>query len=79
MIKPAFVKFVLVPSSGPSSEGAYTLGVNQRIFTLDQDGLAVILKLMAEEPVPSDGLGNQFDLLSALYNCHALNFIGADD
>ena len=79
VIKPAFVKFVLVPSSGPSSEGAYTLGVNQRIFTLDQDGLAVILKLMAEEPVPSDGLGDQFDLLSALYNCHALNFIGADD
>jgi 50S ribosomal protein L16 3-hydroxylase len=76
VVKPAYVKFALVPSTESSSRSAYTLGVNRRTFRIDDAALAMVLKLMAEEPVPFDVPGDHADLLCALYNLQALEFAG---
>ena len=78
LIKPAYVKFALIPSPTPSSGGAYSLGFNRKIFDIDDDALAVILSLMKEDAVTTNDtpeLLDHLDLLRTLYNHQALEFI----
>lgn len=78
LIKPAYVKFALIPSLTPSSGGTYTLGVNGKTFEINDDALAVALNLMKEDVVTTNGtpaLLDHLDLLCALYNYQALEFI----
>ena len=74
LIKPAHVKIALIPLAN----GTYSLGVNGSIFDITDDALAVILSLMKEDAVtPHDtpALLEHLDLLCALYNHLALEFI----
>ena len=76
LIKPAFVKFALTPSSG----AGYNLGFDGEVFDINDDALAVILSLMTEEAVTHEGtpaLLHHLDLLHRLYNHQALEFIDA--
>ena len=83
LIKPAYVKFALIPlpgtsSSPSSSEGTYSLGFNRKTFEINGDVLAVILSLMKEDAVTKKGtpaLLDHFDFLCTLYNHQALEFI----
>ncbi len=78
LIKPAYVKFALVPSPTPSSGGAYSLGFNGITFDINDDALAVILSLMKEDAVTTNdtpALLDHLDLLVTLYNHQALEFI----
>ena len=82
LIKPAYVKFALIPSptpsSPPSSGGTYSLGFNGMTFDIDDDALAVILSLMKEDAVTTNdtpALRDHLDLLCTLYNHQALEFI----
>lgn len=74
LIKPACVKFALVPSP----KGTYSLGFNGETYDIDDDALAVVLVLMKEVAVTADDtpvLLDHLDLLCALYNRQALEFI----
>jgi 50S ribosomal protein L16 3-hydroxylase len=74
LIKPAYVKFALTPSS----KGGYSLGFNRKTFEIKDDALAVILSLMKEDVVETGdtpALLDHLDLLCALYNHQALEFI----
>lgn len=82
LIKPAYVKFALIPSSAPSSppsSGAtYSLGFNRKTFDINDDALAVILSLMKEDAVTTNdtpALLDHLDLLCTLHNHQALEFI----
>ncbi|MFT5485273.1 MAG: 50S ribosomal protein L16 3-hydroxylase [Paracoccaceae bacterium] len=82
LIKPAYVKFALVPSPAPSSAhssgSSYSLGFNCETFDIDDDALAVILSLMKEDAVTvhdTPALLDHLDLLCTLYNHQALEFI----
>lgn len=73
LIKPAYVKFALVPMPG----GAYALGFNRETFVIADDAIAIILRLMREDPVSvadEPALPDQLGLLHALYNADALEF-----
>jgi 50S ribosomal protein L16 3-hydroxylase len=86
LIKPAYVKFALIPlpgtsSSPSSSEGTYSLGFNRKIFEINGDVLAIILSLMKEDAVTTKGtpaLLDHFDFLCTLYNHQALEFINRE-
>ena len=74
LIKPAYVKFALTPSP----MGPYRLGFNGKVFDINDDALVVILSLMKEDAVtPNDtpALLEHLDVLCALYNHQALEFI----
>jgi len=74
LIKPAYVKFALIPST----RNAYNLGVNGKTFPIIDDALAVVLNLMKEDAVSTNempGIHDHLDLLCALYNHEALEFI----
>ena len=74
LIKPAYVKFALTPSSA----GTYSLGFDGKTFDIDDDALAVILNLMKEDAVTTNdtpALLDHLDLLTALHNHQALEFI----
>lgn len=76
LIKPAYAKFALVPSS----EQGYRLGVNGQTFVIDDGALSVVLSLMKEDAVTTNempALLDHLDLLCALYNLQALEFIEA--
>ncbi len=78
LIKPAYVKFALVPSLISSSGSTYSLGVHGQTFEINDDALAVVLSLMKEEAVTTHGtpaLLDHLELLCALYNHEALEFI----
>ncbi len=78
LVKPAYVKFALIPSPTPSSGGAYRLGFNRKTFDINDDALAVILSLMKEDAVTTNdtpALLDHRDLLCTLYNHEALEFI----
>lgn len=82
LIKPAYVKFALIPSSPPapppSSGGTYSLGFNRKTFDINEGALAVILSLMKEDAVTTNdtpALLDHLDLLCTLYNHQALEFI----
>ena len=74
LIKPAYVKLALIPSP----EDGYSLGFNRKAFDIKEDALAVILSLMKEDAVTTDdtpALLDHPDLLCALYNQQALEFV----
>ena len=74
LIKPAYVKFALTPSS----EGTYTLGFDRETFDISDAALSVILRLMQEDAVtPTDlpALLDHLDILCTLYNHQALEFV----
>ncbi len=74
LIKPAYVKFALIPSP----KGTYSLGFNGKTFDVNDDALAVILSLMKEDALTATdapALLDHLDLLCALYNHQALEFI----
>lgn len=76
LIKPAYVKFALIPSPTPSPSQAYSLGFNSMTFDISDDALAVILSLMKEDAVTTDetpALRDHLDLLCTLYNHQALD------
>ena len=78
LIKPACVKFALVPSPTPSSGITYSLGFNGKTFDIDDDALAVILSLMKEDAVTTKdtpALLDHRDLLCMLYDQQALDLI----
>lgn len=78
LIKPAYVKFALIPSPTSSSGGGYSLGFNRETFDINDDALAVILSLMQEDAVTTNdtpALLDHLDLLCTLYNHQALEFI----
>jgi 50S ribosomal protein L16 3-hydroxylase len=78
LIKPAYVKFALIPLPAPLSESTYSLGFNRKTFEINDDVLAVILGLMKEDAVTTKGtptLLDHLDLLCTLYNHQALEFI----
>jgi 50S ribosomal protein L16 3-hydroxylase len=74
LIKPAYVKFALIPSS----KGSYSLGFNCQIFDIHNDALIVILSLMKEDVVTINDMPamlDHVDLLCTLYNHQAFEFI----
>jgi len=74
LVKPAYAKFALVPSSG----SAYSLGFNCNTFEIEPDALDVILRLMKEDPVTANdtpALLDHLDLLCRLYNDQALELV----
>ena len=74
LIKPAYVKFALIPSS----KGSYSLGFNCQIFYINNDALIVILSLMKEDVVTINDMPamlDHVDLLCTLYNHQAFEFI----
>jgi 50S ribosomal protein L16 3-hydroxylase len=74
LIKPAYVKFALTPSD----KGTYSLGFNHKTFDINDDALVVILSLMKEDALTTKGMPallDHLDLLCALYNDQALEFI----
>jgi hypothetical protein len=78
LIKPAYVKFALIPLPTPFSGATYSLGFNRKTFDINDDALAVILCLMKEDAVTTHdtpALLNHLDLLCTLYNHQALEFI----
>ena len=86
LIKPAYVKFALIPSPAsssppsppPSSSGTYSLGFNGETFDIDDNALAIILSLMKEDAVTTNdtpALRDHLDLLCTLYNHQSLEFI----
>jgi len=80
LTKPAYVKFALIPSPAPSSGGTYHLGVNGQTFGVNDDALSVVLSLMKEDAVSTQGapeLLDHLELLCALYNHEALEFVDA--
>jgi 50S ribosomal protein L16 3-hydroxylase len=83
LIKPAYVKFALTPSSPQapphsppqSSGGTYSLGFERETFDINDAALAVILSLMKEDAVTTHDtpeLLAHLDLLRTLYNHQAL-------
>lgn len=73
LIKPVYVKFALIPTSGNN----YRLGFNRQTFDIDQNALPVILSLMTEEVITTNStpaLHKHVDLLRMLYNLQALEF-----
>ncbi len=73
LIKPAYVKFALIPSR----DGGYSLGFNRRTFDVNDAALTVILSLMKEDAVTTNdmpSLLDHLDLLCMLYNHQALEF-----
>ena len=78
IIKPTFVRFALAPSLGLIDDKSYVLGVNRHTFEISNDALPVIQTLMSETRVSlgnTPALADQIDLLNALYNIQALEFI----
>lgn len=78
LIKPAYVKFALTPAP----HGAYRLGFERETFEIAETALPVILSLMAEDAVTSQdapALLDHLDLLCALYNHQALEFVDTAD
>jgi 50S ribosomal protein L16 3-hydroxylase len=78
LIKPAYVKFALVPSTAPSGGDTYSLGFNRETHHIGDDALAVILRLMTEDAVTAHdtpALLDHLDLLCTLYNRQALELI----
>jgi len=87
LIKPAAVKFALIPSSAPSaapssagssSGGSYSLGFKGITLDIADNALAVVLSLMKEEPVTArdmPALLDHLDLLVTLHDHGALEFI----
>ena len=78
IIKPTFVRFVLLPSPGLIDDKSYVLGVNRHTFEISNDALSVIQTLMSETRVSlgnTPALADQIDLLNALYNIQALEFL----
>ncbi|NKB19306.1 MAG: hypothetical protein GKS01_02070 [Alphaproteobacteria bacterium] len=74
LIKPAYVKFALTPSPNDT----YCLGFDRKTFEIKGDALVIILSLMKEDAVTikdTPALLDQSDLLCALYNQQALEFI----
>ncbi len=74
LIKPDYIKFALIPSS---DEG-YCLGVNGQTFTINDGALSVVLNLMKEDAVTTSAMPallDYLDLLYALYNLQALEFV----
>lgn len=74
LIKPAYVKFALIPSS----QGTYSLGFEGETFDINDAALAVVLNLMKEDAVTIDDtpeLLDYLELLYTLYNHQALEFI----
>lgn len=81
LIKPAYVKFALTPSSTASNNNRYSLGFDREIFDIDEAALPVILSLMKEKPITAKetpALLDHLDLLRKLYNHQALEFIDAE-
>ena len=77
LIKPAYVKFALVPSVNSSAGSTYSLGFDGRTFDINDDALAVVLSLMKEDAVTKTNtpmLSDHLDLLCKLYNRQALEF-----
>mgnify|MGYP006095404981 CR=1 FL=1 len=77
LIKPAYVKFALIPSS----KGTYSLGFNHKTYDINEDALTIILSLMKEDAVAPSGTPEllfHLDLLCTLYNHQALEFIKRD-
>lgn len=73
LIKPAYVKFALIPSSS----GGYSLGFDRKTFDISDDALAVVLSLITEDAVTTHetpALLDHVDLLCRLYNHQALEF-----
>ncbi|MEX0695248.1 MAG: cupin domain-containing protein [Rhodospirillales bacterium] len=73
LIKPAYVKFALIPSP----EGTYVLGYDRETFAISDAALSVILSLMQEAAVSIEempALLDHLDLLLTLYNHEALEF-----
>ncbi len=74
LIKPAYVKFALIPSP----KGSYSLGFDGKAFDIDDDALTVILSLMKEDALTTmdtPALLDHLDLLLTLYNHQALEFV----
>lgn len=62
----------------PSDKGTYSLGFNHKTFDINDDALVVILSLMKEDALTTKGMPallDHLDLLCALYNDQALEFI----
>lgn len=77
LIKPAYVKFALIPLSGST----YSLGFHRQTFDIDANALPVILSLMTEDALTADdfpALRDHLDLLCTLYNRSALELVGAE-
>ena len=78
IIKPTFVRFALLRSIGLIDDKSYVLGVNRHTFEISNDALPVIQALMSETRISlgnTPALADQIDLLNALYNIQALEFI----
>ena len=78
VIKPAYVKVALVPSTDPSSDVACLLGVNRLAFSVREDAVPVVQALMTEDPVTladMPALAGDTDLLCALYNAQAVELL----
>ena len=78
VIKPAYVKVALVPSTDPSSDAACLLGVNRLAFSVREDAVPVVQALMTEDPVTladMPALAGDTDLLCALYNAQAVELL----
>lgn len=74
LIKPAAVKFALIPSSGTT----YSLGFNQKTFDIKDGALSVILSLMKEEAITAKdtpAMLDHLDLLCTLHTQQALEMI----
>ena len=74
LIKPAYVKFALIPSS----QSTYRLGFEGKTFDINDAALAVVLSLMKEDAVTMDdtpALLDYLELLHTLYNHQALEFM----
>lgn len=81
LVKPAYVKFALVPSLGGPDGRTYSLGFQREAFDIDDAALPVILSLMSEAPVTANdtpALRDHIDLLCLLYNRQALAFGDAE-
>ena len=74
LIKPAYVKFALIPSS----QGTYSLGFEGETFDINDAALAVVLSLMKENAISIDdtpALLDHLKFLHMLYNHQALEFM----
>ena len=81
LVKPAYVKFALLPSAGASPSRGYRLGFNRETFDVNDDALLVILDLMTERVITagdSPALRDHFDLLCTLYNLQALELVSRE-
>lgn len=74
LIKPAYVKFALIPSSN----GGYSLGFGGNSYGIKDDELAVILRLMREDVLTiadTPALLDHLELLCTLYHHQALELV----